>query len=430
MYGVGYNMTMEKSDPMNFRNGNVLDLIHGRVPDAKVVTDVGAELTVQLPFSSSGQFQNLFEYLDDNLDSLGIRSYGMSVTTLEEVFINVAHGTKTQAMAENGRSKADQVTHSQVKNSAVAAAEVVDPEAQESPTIQFNRLDEKNQIQFFFRHMYAMLMKRYLYFIRDTKTWLLQVFLPVLFLLAGMLIMRYTSYIQKQPSKTLTAKSYNSGINTNYFPFAYTNADSFCPPERYNTNSGNVANTTCESIYGQSMLVNNLTNADQWPLYPQSEANTIKDLSTWLSNHKDDNKAMQVGAVTYISTNYSDSHISSVKYAVHSNFTAVHGAPLTNALVGQGVVQSINPSAALKFNIHPFPLTGRETAVYDSFNANLIATFILLAIPFIPAGWITYVVREREVKAKHVQLVSGVSVFSYWLATWLWDFMAYQLTMW
>ena len=38
------------------------------------------------------KFKDFFNKFDNDLDSLGIRSYGISVTTLEEVFLKVGHG--------------------------------------------------------------------------------------------------------------------------------------------------------------------------------------------------------------------------------------------------------------------------------------------------------------------------------------------------
>jgi hypothetical protein len=63
--------------------------VHAQVPEAKLLTDVGTEMTFQLPFSASAKFQGLFEHIDDNETTLGVQSYGVSVTTLEEVFIKV-----------------------------------------------------------------------------------------------------------------------------------------------------------------------------------------------------------------------------------------------------------------------------------------------------------------------------------------------------
>jgi hypothetical protein len=50
---------------------------------------VGAEQSFRLPFSASHQFVSMFGALDMKRDELRIAEYGISVTTLEEVFIRV-----------------------------------------------------------------------------------------------------------------------------------------------------------------------------------------------------------------------------------------------------------------------------------------------------------------------------------------------------
>ena len=59
-------------------------------------------------------------------------------------------------------------------------------------------------------------------------------------------------------------------------------------------------------------------------------------------------------------------------------------------------------------------------------------TIVLSVIPYcyIPGAFVVFLVRERISKAKHLQLVSGVSVLSYWLATYLYDaFLYFGLTL-
>jgi hypothetical protein len=46
---------------------------------------VGAEISFQLPSDAPATFETLLGALDSNLDSLGVATYGLSVTTLEEV---------------------------------------------------------------------------------------------------------------------------------------------------------------------------------------------------------------------------------------------------------------------------------------------------------------------------------------------------------
>jgi len=50
---------------------------------------VGAELTYILPREATRNFEELFNELESRRDELGINSFGISVTTMEEVFLKV-----------------------------------------------------------------------------------------------------------------------------------------------------------------------------------------------------------------------------------------------------------------------------------------------------------------------------------------------------
>ena len=64
-------------------------LVESYVPQAKLETNVGAELSYILPHESSDKFEDLFTELEENRTQLGISSYGASVTTMEEVFLRL-----------------------------------------------------------------------------------------------------------------------------------------------------------------------------------------------------------------------------------------------------------------------------------------------------------------------------------------------------
>lgn len=65
----------------------ISNLINKHVPEARLVEDIGHELTYVLPYEAAkeGAFVELFHEIDDRLFDLGISSYGVSDTTLEEV---------------------------------------------------------------------------------------------------------------------------------------------------------------------------------------------------------------------------------------------------------------------------------------------------------------------------------------------------------
>lgn len=70
----------------------ISSLIFKHVPAARLVEDLGHELTYVLPYSAAkdGAFVELFKDMDDKLQYLGISSYGISDTTLEEVRLHWA----------------------------------------------------------------------------------------------------------------------------------------------------------------------------------------------------------------------------------------------------------------------------------------------------------------------------------------------------
>lgn len=62
-------------------------LVRRRVPEAVFLESIGQEITFVLPYSGArdGTFAQLFQDLDRNMSDLGLTSYGISDTTLEEV---------------------------------------------------------------------------------------------------------------------------------------------------------------------------------------------------------------------------------------------------------------------------------------------------------------------------------------------------------
>lgn len=112
-YGVGYTLTVVKA-PTGAHAHSISDLVRGHVPDAVVQTNVGnggklmctrsspnalyftapvfAEITFRLPLGASGVFPTMLGLLEQRSAELGVANFGISVTTMEDVFLKVAHG--------------------------------------------------------------------------------------------------------------------------------------------------------------------------------------------------------------------------------------------------------------------------------------------------------------------------------------------------
>lgn len=51
----------------------------------------------------------------------------------------------------------------------------------------------------------------------------------------------------------------------------------------------------------------------------------------------------------------------------------------------------------------------------------LVSICVIFAMSFVPASFVVFLIQERVNKAKHMQFISGVQPFLYWLANFLWD---------
>ncbi|TTW24234.1 ATP-binding cassette sub-family A member 1 [Bagarius yarrelli] len=88
--GSGSISTQEPADV-----ADVTSVIRVHIPEAEFLEVIGQELVYLLPYAGSkdGSFASLFKELDLEKERLGISSYGISDTSLEEIFLKVAEDT-------------------------------------------------------------------------------------------------------------------------------------------------------------------------------------------------------------------------------------------------------------------------------------------------------------------------------------------------
>uniref|UniRef100_A0A672P1S3 Cholesterol transporter ABCA5 n=1 Tax=Sinocyclocheilus grahami TaxID=75366 RepID=A0A672P1S3_SINGR len=84
--GVGYHLRMSVTE--GCEGENITSLVKQHVPKAQLSRQQEAELTFTLPFESMDTFPGLFAEMDCRPD-LGIINYGVSMTTLEDVFLRL-----------------------------------------------------------------------------------------------------------------------------------------------------------------------------------------------------------------------------------------------------------------------------------------------------------------------------------------------------
>lgn len=84
-FGAGYHLVCAKLD--GCKSEEVTNLLRKYIADVEKESEVGTELSYLLDDRNVLVFQNMLQDLENNSEELKIESYGISLTTLEEVFL-------------------------------------------------------------------------------------------------------------------------------------------------------------------------------------------------------------------------------------------------------------------------------------------------------------------------------------------------------
>ncbi|XP_073229976.1 phospholipid-transporting ATPase ABCA3-like [Porites lutea] len=186
-YGVGYHLTLVKKEECN--QNSVTSLIVNHVPDAQLLSSVGAEMEFVLSSEHSNGFETLFQEIENKMEEYGIASFGVSVTTLEEVFMKVGEGAEKTV---------DDLAHDhniagQEAQQIVNIAEVEDPQGGGLQT----------GLSLKWQQYKAMFLKRFLNSKRDKKAIITQLVLPLLMVLFGLLLITSIPTRTNDPPRVL-----------------------------------------------------------------------------------------------------------------------------------------------------------------------------------------------------------------------------------
>ena len=109
-YGVGYTFVVSLDiDVQNVADvkKRINSIVTEGISGAEMLADAGAEITFRLPFEETESFPAVFQKLDQFKDALSINTYGISVTTLEEVFLKIGQMAEIEYNQEHPNSPKD-----------------------------------------------------------------------------------------------------------------------------------------------------------------------------------------------------------------------------------------------------------------------------------------------------------------------------------
>uniref|UniRef100_A0A182WCA7 ABC transporter domain-containing protein n=1 Tax=Anopheles minimus TaxID=112268 RepID=A0A182WCA7_9DIPT len=372
--GAGYRLVCVKDSHCDKQQ--VLDLLRKHIPEVRIETDTGTELSFVLREDNLMVTQPMLEELENNMSSCGISSYGISLTTMEEVFLRAG---------SDSNNTDHTTTHD---NGSVDMSETSDIYSLDGLTL----LDGSKRL---FQQIYAQFYKKFLTTVRSWITLSLQMIIPVLFVLLSYLIYLNGSSGRDLPELKINFDGYTASL------------------------------TVLESSVGQELVTDAFRERFRQEPKQHQLVVTEEDMTTYILN-----KAAQ-DIATFNSRYWVGASLNSSICTAWFNNKAYHSAPLAVNLIYNAILQSICPDCELQLSNKPLPyrldtqLQRLETGANAGFQLAFNTGF---AMAFVSALFILFYIKERTTRAKLLQFVSGVNVTLFWAISYLWDYLVFVLS--
>eukprot|EP00124_Ichthyophonus_hoferi_P000157 Ihof_evm21s5 gene=Ihof_evmTU21s5 len=406
-YGVGYQLVLVKKavcDP-----GPITTLITKHVPDCKLLNNVGRELSYQLPSTSLSAFPTLFRRMDESLPELQIESYGVSCTTLEEVFLKI--GTEAE------RQKKTAMIDTMVEHDPKDKKEVISdfPKEATIPT-ELNMVENgmgvyqsehgsllKPGFRLIRQRFWALFMKRFWNSKRDWKVAGTQLFFPVIFLIIALVIARTQNSVADQARIGTIPRAL---LPNEFFRPVIPWSDAVTTPALL---------PTANSITAQFRAIPHQLDVSPTPsmaeyLLALHRRLKFRFLETYLGAFALTNLPTTVNGTIYYSSE------------------AQHGLGVFLGLYMQTLLRTSTGNNDLILTATNAPYHREASvelgqSVLRDRTGFSVAIDVVFGFSFLYASLAIFLIRERVSKAKHIQFVSGVTPLYYWGSTFIWDFL-------
>ncbi|XP_058116458.1 phospholipid-transporting ATPase ABCA3-like [Anopheles ziemanni] len=379
-FGVGYRLICVKG--ANCDRGTLTGLLRKHIPNIDIDTDIGSELSYVLNENYTAVFQDLLRDLEDNVEQCGITSYGISLTTLEEVFLRV--GSDSYALDQkSGHDDGILDTNGFNHSSTVT----LDTTSDTAPL-----LDGSNLV---WNQLFAMFLKKYISTKRSWIQMLVQAWIPIYFVIVTVIIVRTFPGQTDLPPIPISVYNYSA---TNTILEATATSSPF--------------------IDGYRAVFRGLPGNHRLEVTEKNMTERILELS--VANIGQVNREYMAAA-----------SITNTNHTVWWNPTGFHTAPLALNFMYNAMIKSINAAYEITIINKPLPFKAetRFTQLEAGNNLGFQISFNTgFAMSFIAALYIMFYIKERTSRAKLLQFVSGINVFTFWIVSFLWDFMTYVIT--
>ncbi|KAK3590754.1 hypothetical protein CHS0354_030992 [Potamilus streckersoni] len=436
LYGAGYHMIIEKHPSCDVEA--LTQLIQTHVPMATLESQISAELSYLLPFHESPKFSKLFETMEISMEKLGVNSFGISPTTMEEVFLKVGkeadekkalHNPTLKDLqfsfkndmqkmeGKNGSSSNSLTTYNSIvegyRNDESVAVSLGDIHG--SVSINFNKDLAKNTgLWLFLQQIRAMVVKKMVHALRNKTVIFFQLSLPVVFTALALSIEKFQPTSKDEPPLKLDLSPFGRTVVT-----------------YGDRNNGNAFQNSLITKYKNNLQGHDVTSWDYTKFqnvdnFFLSQINRI-GIGTF-------NQKYIIGANFLTDSSVVDGMTKTIVQVLY-NGQPLHAVAVALAKTMDSLLKYYTDEKHSISTInHPFPK--RISQENTNYNQNLfvvdltgflVGLFLILGMAFTLSTFMISLIKERANGSKHLQIVCGVGYIPFWFGNFIWDFVNYLI---
>uniref|UniRef100_A0A4W5MT56 P-type phospholipid transporter n=1 Tax=Hucho hucho TaxID=62062 RepID=A0A4W5MT56_9TELE len=390
----------------------VSKLVRRHVPEAVFLESIGQEITYILPYSGAkdGTFALLFKELDLEMADIGFTNYGISDTTLEEIFLKVAEDTGVDVEIPGKLPMVfihfmNTVLYIKCTESSVLLCMPSILDVERVANVNGKGSSVITGWELIRRQFLALFIKRFHHARRSRKGIIAQVILPAVFVCLSLIFSVIVPPFAEYPNLELQPWMY--GLPQTTF---YRNMTDFLLKTYEKAGKKRYGGISVGGVNSQVRMTE-----------PEIEA-VIRDLKSLFNSPQVCYGYWDSGGLTASCGTvwfYNQAWHGIVSFLNVANNAILRGnLPMGRDPREYGISSSSHPLNLTKVQLSYQALAATSTDV-------VVSICVIFAMSFIPASFVLFLIQERVNKAKHLQFVSGVNPAVYWVANFAWDICNY-----
>ncbi|XP_015235444.1 PREDICTED: ATP-binding cassette sub-family A member 12 [Cyprinodon variegatus] len=468
--GQGYKLTLTKKiqspEAERVDGADLKAFIQAHLPEARLKETQRGDVVYSLPpFTSSNasSYRSLLTALDANLDDLQLGGYGVSDTTLEEVFLQLTNG------GPEGEYQPLSISETVSDTSSIDSipSDSNDSSCNLGDKIKLTSSSTLSGMALAWQQLTAMLIKRFHHSRRDWKGLIAQILLPVLFVTVAMALGSIKSDLQHYPEMELSPALYNIGPSYSFFSnqnprsshlvdtmMSFPGIDNACLDNSDNqvctrsTNNwssrGNISKPFSVCKCNQQEQICNKNSQPPYKKAPSSQIVynlTGFNVENYLVATANDFIRNRYGGFTFgmplppdlrmdLKTVPNNRTLSKVWFNPEGHHTMpAYLNSLNNLILRSNIPADKDPQKyAISVSSHPyFGRMDDEDTIVEGMLQILVAMCILTGFSITTASFAIYEVSEHRSGSKRLQHIAGISEPFYWAVNFFYDMVIYLI---